>query len=215
VPRAAKLGSRTRRYPPGTTGPGQLIDSPVPDRSPPGLTPRPPGPAARTVRPLRVRLPQVTWKRGTELPCRRRGSRRARPSRPRNQRTPHACSQGLFSVAAKSTRPGPAVSPVVPRRPGRRSSSRESLMPMRRCSGEPTRKGRRRTSAPGRPGSTPALVEQQHLPARFRPVPRSAARPASPAPATITSLSAIAALLPRVRFWSLAGYVTPELGQSA
>ena len=62
------------------------------------------GPGARTAPATPGPVPQVTWKRGTELPCPRArpSPRSAQPTTGKN-RTPRSRSQARFSPAAKST----------------------------------------------------------------------------------------------------------------
>ena len=141
-------------------------------------------------------VPQVMWKRGTELPWPvGAGRRRARPTRrPGRAECPARVQPGaLLAGGEVDVRLRPAARPVVlgsveaARCPNQscRASSTESLMPIRRCSGLSTRNSPPKDQNAWPPRFCSRLLVDEHDP---RPASTSSAvatSPASPAPTTI------------------------------
>ena len=205
VPRAASLGARTAPRTPSTV-PFVTRSSSTRCRNRSCTSPF--STAARTRRSkgstMPGPVPHVTWNRGTELPCpsARYPPRSAQPTTGKN-RTPWACSHDRFSPAAKSTyavahrraqKSSPAGSSTPrsnPALPNQSCSARsaESLMPIRRCSGESTR-----NRPPNDQCAWPPSDASGSWSSRSTRRPESASsavatRPASPPPTTITSVS--------------------------
>src|SRR6476469_2664482 len=164
-------------------------------------------------------VPQVMWKRGTELPCpsARPSPRSAQPTTGKS-RWPCSCSHARFSPAAKwryasahlrgqksSSRSNwaePIQSCVA--------SSRLSLMPIRRCSGLSTRKRppKLQKAWPPRDCSPSWSTSTTRLPRSASSA--VATSPARPAPTTTTSASMVRACHHSSTFWRGPGRVRPS-----
>src|SRR4051794_4574738 len=201
--RAASGASRTPWTP--STAPAVVVRASTRCRK--ARVTRPPAACSRTRRSKGSTspgpVPQTRWKRGTELPrpSARPDPRSAQPTTG-NNRTPRARSQARFSPAANSTyarahrcgqrsagrSPSRRSKPAVPSQ-SCQASAAPSRMPIRRCSGESTRK-----SPPNDQKAWPPRLASLSWSTRTTRRPASAssavaARPARPAPTTIASAS--------------------------
>ena len=198
--RVARAPGRLPRTP-ATAPPSvdQLVDAVAEAQRTPGRRPPRRGPGATNGSTTPGPVPQVTWKRGTELPCpSRRAAAALGPADDREE--PHAplaqpgplLPGGELDVGAR-----PAARPSGPRRRGRsrpcpaspaRPARRESCTPMRRCSGESTR-----NSPPNDQNAWPPRLAARSWSTSTTRLPAAtssavATRPARPAPTTMTSV---------------------------
>ena len=167
----------------------------------PAADPHPVGGAAprrRTARTMPGPVPQVTWKRGTELPCRARCSRRVRPTGPAGTSAPRGRAARTASRrrrSARRPRPTAAASSPPAGRSRRCPASRPAPARPSRGPGAGAARGsrpgtaRRTTSSPARPGTAAARRRAGSPSGRPRPARRVATRPDKPAPMTMTSAS--------------------------